>query len=275
VYRDPTRTKTLRSDFEAELFRRFRPIKGDIREAVQEKDVLYLGTQRAQNASPDPREYQFLTDEQKRKRFIAWLNRRVDEGVLDVDSRNAVRNGSHYTDTYIRKAYSKGVQRVGTELQKQGEDVEQLTLEELFNKPIHASKIERLYTRGFENLEGITEEMGEQISEELADGLSKGWNPRKMASEINDRVDKIGITRARVLAQTETIHAHAEGTLDRLESEGFEQVQPKVEFSTAGDRRVCPICASLQGNVYTIEEARGRLPVHPRCRCTWLPYVDS
>jgi SPP1 gp7 family putative phage head morphogenesis protein len=273
VTTDPTRTKTVRSNFESEFYNRFRSIKGDIRESVVKKDVLWLGTQRAQNDSPTEN-YQFLTDEEKEKRFVAWLNEQIDSGVLEFENRDVVRNGEHYTSPYIRKAYAKGVKRAGQELRKQGEDVDQEDLESIFNKSIHASKVERLYLRAYDNLEGITSDVGEEISQELSRGLTEGWNPRKTASRMNDRVDKVGLTRARVLAQTETIHAHSEGTLDRLESEGFENVKPDVEFSTAGDSRVCPICASLQGNTYTVEEARGVIPQHPRCRCAWIPIVE-
>jgi SPP1 gp7 family putative phage head morphogenesis protein len=250
-------------------------VKGHVREAVERKDVLHLGTQRARNASPNPRDYRFLTKEEKEDRFIAWLERKIDDEVLVVDNRDAVRRGNHQTAQYVRKAYSKGVQHAGAKLRQQGVDVDQLALEDIFNTPVHSSKLETLYLRAYDNLEGITEATGEEISEELADALSQGWNPRKAASQINDRVDAVGITRARVLARTEIIHAHAEGTLDRLESEGFEEVTADVEWSTAGDSRVCPICASLEGNTYTIEEARGRLPQHPQCRCAWLPLVED
>nr|WP_241175310.1 minor capsid protein [Natronolimnobius sp. AArcel1] len=117
--------------------------------------------------------------------------------------------------------------------------------------------------------------MDTQISRELSQAISEGWNPRKAAREINDRVDAVGVNRARTLAQTEIIHAHAEGTLDRFESEGITEVRPDVEFRATNDQRVCDQCAHLQGNTYTIEEARGIIPVHPRCRCTWVPEIDD
>lgn len=77
------------------------------------------------------------------------------------------------------------------------------------------------------------------------------------------------------MARTETIYAHAESTLDRFESVGVENVTADVEFRSADDSRVCPICESLDGNRYTIGEARGLIPQHPRCRCAWSPIVDT
>ena len=47
-----------------------------------------------------------------------------------------------------------------------------------------------------------------------------------------------------------------------------------VQYVTAGDRRVCPECQSLEEHndgIYLIEEAP-TLPRHPRCRCHLIPY---
>lgn len=47
-----------------------------------------------------------------------------------------------------------------------------------------------------------------------------------------------------------------------------------VNVLTAGDDRVCQVCedASEEGP-YSLEEAQGILPLHPRCRCAWVPAV--
>jgi hypothetical protein len=262
---DPTQTKTLRQKHEAEYYKRLRQLKGQLKKAVRERDVLHLGSQRARNAAPDPRDYKFISDAEKRRRFEAWLQKQIDNGVLVVENMDGVRNGKHYSAPYIRKAYAKGVQDAGIELRKRGYDADKQNLEDIFNLPVHQDKLARLHTRVFENLEDITTDMSDEIGDELTKALSEGLNPRVAASNINDRVDKIGITRARLLGRTEIIHAHAEGTLDRLGREGFDKVEADVEW----------ICASLQGNTYTIEEARGKLPRHPSCRCAWLPIVED
>ncbi len=269
---DPTRTKTLRAKFESDVNKRFRSLKGDVRETVEDLDVLNLGSQMAINRAPDPDDYQFLSDSEKRQRYQAWLREQIDTGVLEQADGRDVRNGDHWTGLYVRRGYEKGVTDTGSNLRQEGVDVDQL--EDVFNIPIHSSKIEMIYTRAYDGLEGITQEMDTQISRELSSALSEGKNPRDAARAINDRVDAVGINRARMLSQTEIIHAHAEGSLDRLKSEGFEEVEVEVEHLTAGDGLVCPKCASLGGRVYTIKEARGLIPVHPNCRCTFKPSVD-
>jgi SPP1 gp7 family putative phage head morphogenesis protein len=53
----------------------------------------------------------------------------------------------------------------------------------------------------------------------------------------------------------------------------LEGVTVDAEYTTADDNKVCPKCRQLEGNVYTIDEARGIIPVHPNCRCAWNPVV--
>jgi SPP1 gp7 family putative phage head morphogenesis protein len=126
-----------------------------------------------------------------------------------------------------------------------------------------------------------------------------------MARVLSDRVDKIGKTRATVLARTEVINAHAEGTLKRFEELGVGEVTVKAEWQAAGDNRVCPICENLEGTTHSLEDVRsatarlteddvrphlpepkrvdqfdvssltGEFPVkppaHPQCRCAIVP----
>jgi SPP1 gp7 family putative phage head morphogenesis protein len=115
--------------------------------------------------------------------------------------------------------------------------------------------------------------MDQQISGVLANGLAQGKGPMQIARDINNRVDKIGITRARVIARTETINAHAEATLNSYEEAGVEGVEVEAEFTTSGDNAVCPECDALSGKVFTLTEARGVIPVHPQCRCSWTNKV--
>lgn len=174
----------------------------------------------------------------------------------------------------------------------------------MFNLPVHESSLRRLYTRTYENLDDITEPTARAIRQELTRGFVEGVNPKEMASRINDRVDAIGLNRARTLARTEIVNAHSLGTLDRYERLGVRMVTIEAEWLSAGDENVCPICLSLEGRTWTVQEARtgtitledgdvrefvpegrsisnftGQFPVrppaHPSCRCAFSPVVVS
>jgi SPP1 gp7 family putative phage head morphogenesis protein len=78
-----------------------------------------------------------------------------------------------------------------------------------------------------------------------------------------------------MLARSETIRAYAESTLAEFRNWGVEGVTALAEFQTAHDDRVCPKCSHLEGVVYTLDEASGIIPVHPNCRCYWLPWIEE
>jgi len=78
-------------------------------------------------------------------------------------------------------------------------------------------------------------------------------------------------SRALTIARTEIIRAHAEGQLDTFEKLKVEKLGVMAEWSTAGDDRVCGLCSDLEGVVITVREARGIIPRHPNCRCTYVP----
>jgi SPP1 gp7 family putative phage head morphogenesis protein len=76
-----------------------------------------------------------------------------------------------------------------------------------------------------------------------------------------------------MLARTEIIRAYAESSLQEFRNWEVEGVNALCEFQTAEDERVCSKCSHLQGVIYTIDEASGVIPVHPSCRCIWLPIL--
>ena len=180
---------------------------------------------------------------------------------------------------YIRSAYQRGVLRAAAELKKRGLPHLSLSLGEIFNHPFHVDAVALLYTRSFNELKGITNEMDKQISRILAEGLANGENPRKIAYDIVGRVDKIGISRARVLARTEIIRAHHEANINEYELAEVSGLEVYAELLTAGDSRVCERCFALEKRSkttpYTIKEKRGVIPVHPNCRCVAVPFTKE
>jgi len=77
---------------------------------------------------------------------------------------------------------------------------------------------------------------------------------------------------AESIARTEANRAYNLGQLDALEGAGVVEVQ----FLLASD--ACEICREVSetlpgeklGKTFTLEEAREIVPVHTRCRCTWV-----
>lgn len=271
---DPTRTRTLRERFMRDANKRFRKVRGRIRDKVVEDDGFGLKANRG--------DFEFARSSEKIAAFMDWLEGVQREEVLGVMQGTPIRRAGAeaWTSTYVQSAYAAGVRQAANRMKGKGADVSDRWIDASFNRPIHADRLGVADTRAFTELRGITEAMDQQISRELAQGLGEGLNPLDIARRINDRVEKIGATRAKTLARTEVINAHAEATLNSYEEAGVEGVEVLAEFTTAGDSRVCPICEDLERRVaadggWSLDRARGVIPVHPNCRCVWTPMVPD
>jgi SPP1 gp7 family putative phage head morphogenesis protein len=252
-----------------DVSRRFAALSRAIRQYLVEEDSLDLKTKagRLQTNVTTNAPYRFTTDDQKLTLFNNWLQRQVDLGLLKL-----LPGEVPWLATYVESAYKKAALRsfiqknrpslapspdwyAGTQAQ---------FMRDSFAAPEALSKIRLLYLRAFENMKGMTSAMRSQLSMVLADGMANG---KGVGSISQDMQERLGVSRERAftIARTEIVHAHAEGQLDSFERLGVKEVGIMAEWSTAGDDRVCPKCAPLEGVVFTVEEARGLIPRHPNC----------
>jgi SPP1 gp7 family putative phage head morphogenesis protein len=248
-------------------------IKAAIKQELEVNDALGI--------KPSPSLDKFLFNEdwsqlptsKKIDAFMLWLDEQVTLQFVEVD---------WYRKT-ITNAYRKGAKRAFSEVKKgksvtQSPDFFQGTqaqfMESAFAQPVALDKVAVVFGQAYEALTAVNAAMASDLRRVLAEGLISGRGIAPISKEIYETLDGISKKRARLIAQTEIIRAHAEGALDAYKALGISDVFALVEFSTAGDDRVCPKCKALNGKVYTIEKARGVIPVHPGCRCTWIPYTS-
>ena len=289
---DPTNTEQLRERFLREIRRRFKRLRGRIREAVGYEDDVFHLAQDARLADADDVE-RFPTDSGKIRAFLEWLREKLDGDVLEPATRREVRNGEHWSSTYIRAAYISGWEQARERLQNAGVSVE--AVDDVFRLGVPTEQLRRLYTRTYENLETVTSAAAPAVRDILTEGLAEGVNPKEMARRLTKEIRTVQRTRAEVLARTEVINSYADATLDRYERAGIEGATVSGEFATADDARVCPICASIEGAEFAADEMREatfeydtdegepdslggtypvKPPVHPQCRCAILPVIE-
>jgi SPP1 gp7 family putative phage head morphogenesis protein len=279
---DPTRTTMLRRRYMAEMGKRFRALRGAIRKKLVTDDALGLrtpGSLQFNALTTNAPVWIFLTDAQKLAAFQAWFVQQVQQGILAPAP--GADPSTPWMTPYVDSAYMQGVQRAYTETHAEAmaeglpdaiyEGGQEAFLASSFSGQVATSKVELLATRNFEQLKGVTAAMGQQVNRVLSDGLVAGHSPTKIAKAMNEQIDGMTKKRAMTIARTEIIHAHAEGQLDSFDAMNVEQVGALAEWATAGDGKVCPVCAPLEGAILTIKEARGLIPRHPNCRCMWLP----
>lgn len=273
--RDPTGTTPIQQKFLADIVARNNQLVRDIRKLIVDEDAFGLNRQPLQfNVR-----FAFDTDANKVAAFQQWLQDQINAGLLSVDPATP---GQPWTTDYVRSAYKKAAVdayiKARPELAKDKSlflGGKEEFLRQAFDSPVGLNRIKLLATRAFESLKGITANMASQLNTLMADGLARGRGPRDIARDISKTVDGINKKRAVTIARTETVNAYTEGTLDSFERLGVQEVGIQSEWLTAGDARVCPRCAANDGVVFKVSDARGLIPLHPNCRCAWLPFLDD
>ena len=119
-------------------------------------------------------------------------------------------------------------------------------------------------------VKGINDTTRDSIRGQLTEGIKEGEGVPKLGRRIRDVFTDCNVRRGKVIARTETIAASNEGALNGYKASG---VVERVEFYAALDERTCDECMDYHGKVVSIGEAGGVIPVHPDCRCTWLPVI--
>jgi SPP1 gp7 family putative phage head morphogenesis protein len=247
-----------------------------IMQVVGMENIAGLDTAPTANAQqPQP---SFESHPERLKRFRAWLREQMGSTLA----------GDAVLEEYIRQSYTKGQQRghqdavkgrkastadVISQIQGKGSSAKAAREEfirQQFSKRPTLEKVKLLAARTFTDLEGINGRMATRMQRILVEAMVQGKTPMQAAREMAREVD-IELPRALAITRTELVRAHAEGQLDALESLGVEEVAALVEWRTTGDSRVCEKCKPLDGKRLTLKEARGKLPVHPQCRCAWSP----
>lgn len=277
---DPTRTLMIRRKFVGDLTRRFKRLKTALVGFLVTHDALGLKTFTTRMVTmQQDREFQFLTDPQKLDAFNRWFAQQVAADIFSVpEGTDPTRP---WTAQYVESAYKRGLLNAYFSAKaadlfgavEVGDLSSQQFLRDSFLQPETLNKVRLLATRVFEDLKGVTSIMGSQMNRILAQGMIDGTGPLELANLMSKTIDGLTNQRALVIARTEVINAHAEGQLDSFKKLGVEELGVKAEFSTAGDDRVCPICEGMEGKLYNVDEAHGIIPVHPNCRCTWIPFV--
>lgn len=104
------------------------------------------------------------------------------------------------------------------------------------------------------------------LTEIKVDGTLR-FNREQIDRKVARYENKLHREREKMIARTEVSRAVSEGSLT-----AFEEANVNVEWITRGPA-ACEICAPLDGQIFTISEARGKIPAHPNCICGWGPGV--
>ena len=297
---DPTQTLFLREAFVRDVVARFDALQTAVIRAIIKDNVFGIGSEgeiltMASIPTPGKRAFDFPRRQDKVAAFMDWLRDAEQHNVLEVTALSQLGRPIEgaWTDRYVKSAYQRGMQRARQEMQIAGMDVSSIEktggLDAAFHTPFHADRVGVIYSRTFNELRGITDDMDGAITQVLAKGMAEGRNPKELAAQMigvisgPPPVGDLSLTdtlgrfipakrRAVVLARTEVIRAHHVATIQEYRNWAVAGVTVQAEWRTAGDNRVCSICAELERKVFTLEEIEPMIPRHPQCRCISIPF---
>lgn len=259
--------------YAAEIVRRLTALEKAIRTSIVENDALGLTRSLLLPANvkiipAGTRAWSGPNAAAKQKAFSQWLGTALAQ-MLEEDATTG--QVPAWLKSFVKAAYSKGIQTATGLIEKSRPEIRQ-AITQIIGTPFHRERLEGIFERNFTELKGLTAAMNTKIQRALADGLTAGDNPKAMAARIAEETG-ISKSRARTIARTETIRTNAEAQLNTFERFGIRDVELDAEWITAGDDRVCPECEPREGKVFSIDEARGMIPLHPNCRCGWIPVI--
>lgn len=255
---DPTQTLSLRRQFLTSAKARLREVRADVSDLIS--------STRFQNATAAVRS----------NLLKSTLTRSVD---AHLDSTNPL-TGRSWASSWAEAGYKKGVERAYYDAKKYAPDSMDAK-----NKSAFVNDIKRKYQdslmaagdRAEVAMQAIASDLRSQIVREVSSLAKNGASAKEMDKAVKDITERITNKRVKPLTSDSIVESFAEGQLDSFSELGVSEVGVDVEFVwvTAGDENVCPQCQDQEGKTYSIEDARGLIPLHPNCRCAFVPSVPE
>lgn len=111
-----------------------------------------------------------------------------------------------------------------------------------------------------------TNELAVRTKNKITDMVVLGKNPSNIKKEIQKEFNT-SFNQANRLVRTEASYTYNQAAISQYKKEGVKRVKFKAESNC------CDICAQYKNKIYNINEIPF-LPVHPNCRCCYIPIVD-
>jgi len=281
--RDPSLTLTLRTTLASKYAGRFRKISAEIRNKIVNENYFnatqQLSVQNSHVISLN--QYIYPSSPEKISGFMDYINLLIEQNIFEMQYvwTATMPENQMWSSIYITTAYQKGLERSRQDLIKMGFGLQlpaaDTAIAAYMGMGVHIDALKTAYIRQFEAMKGITSVMSAQISHVLTQGIAEGRSPLELARNIANRIDKIGITRAKMIARTEIVRAYNIATLLN-----FEQLDKlitddlMVQWWTALDERVRSKHRHWHGDIITTQKATTRIG-EPNCRCSIIPYIAS
>ena len=113
--------------------------------------------------------------------------------------------------------------------------------------------------------------------ESLDRSLAKGWGYQRAVKDLlGTAIDSgFGITQRQCITIARSYIQQASVNAQLAVYEKNKDIIKGVKWTAILDNRVCPLCASVDGNIYLWGQPRPPMRRHDNCRCIWTPVLKS
>lgn len=198
---DPTGTARIRRRFNETLAIHWRRVRVMVRQALVEQNILGLAVGKPTHSAAVGA---MLGGVPKVQIFQRWIDSVLGSMVLENDGT--------FVRPFIRQGYDAGVLHAE---------------QELGSKVAVTSSVDRvgtLSTLAFVELQGICEAVSQQAVRVVTNGLLVEASASKLSRQIQDIIDKVGVTRSVAMVELLVVKVFGEATLDVYESAGIARV---------------------------------------------------
>ena len=115
-----------------------------------------------------------------------------------------------------------------------------------------------------------TNDLANRIYNDIVECIKTGKRPSQIAREIKDDFGSSAYQATR-LVNTELARTVTDAQLEVYKNSG---VVSKVMWSATLEDNTCDDCAGMDGKMFDLNNTP-RLPLHPNCRCCYIPVVDG
>ena len=280
---NPAKNDDIISRWNGKVDTRFNNLKNRITRLVGKNDVFGLSsgaTSDAQRTQTNKLDFSRGTDNTRINQFMVWLRNMEKADKIDIIYNTG------WADPQIRQNFARGGSVASKDVTALTAGTESgalytpigtsgRTLSTFMGQRMSTARIKLAHSRVLNGMRGVTVAMNNQIANVLAEGLTEGIGATAMARRINDRVDKIGITRAKLIARTESNQIYNEGALMEFDNaSGMIGETVLSQWWATLDNRVRASHLARHGKVFKREDAM-LLIGEPNCRCSLLPYIES
>lgn len=219
---DPTASTTQRNRFNSRFTSRWRTLRGEVRSLIRgDKQFRPMSKRLAPSAK--------VVD------FRDWLEKKIDQVVVEPKAHRAVRQGMHWTGSFVQDFYLHGIRQADRYLSQAGLESEtnsrvtRLDPKITVRRPPHKDVLYGLYVEAYHDLVDAAAAAKKEATRAYREAVRSGSSVSDTINAVNDRLDKVGRYRTDLVAESKSIITINTAAAIRYSERGIERVGMAIE----------------------------------------------